>query len=80
VKGGGLNNDKTWNMLMIGGLILLIGFYLYKRLNKKNNIISSESNSNDIEYYEKDKYNPEHPDYATKKYNIWGQKVKIKNF
>ena len=80
VKGGELNSDESWNMLMFASLILLIGFYLYKTLNKKKNIISSESNSNDIEYYGKGIYNPEHPHYATKYNNIWGQKVKRKNF
>jgi len=75
VKGGELNNDKTWNMFMIGGLILLIGFYLYKTLNKKNNTNTNITNQTDCETYKPDEYNPGHKDYATKYTNIWGNCV-----
>ena len=79
VKGGELNNDETLNMLMIGGLILLIGYFIYKFYRPKSDSRNFDefSSVNKLERVYSPIMLPVSPEIYNecRPHNIWGDRV-----
>ena len=75
VKGGNYTMDTTWTTIAGVGLLSLLAFIILNITNNANTNNANNINQTGCDTYESGEYGPEHPHYAIKDYDIWGNWV-----